>query len=1206
MANTVNDVMNVIASPDYGIKNIAGTTHEILAIMQGTHNSQNNIHSIVDDVRNLLQKLVDVSTEQKPIEVGDKSTKINHKHIESILDETKGIRKAIDNLTKAIAKQGGKNISVAKLTDKASQKVANAMIKNMERQNKGGGMAALVDAFTKLKDISLTDIIIGNFKLKKITKLFKNAKKDLIVAKEDDIKSVIKLINAAPEMIESLRKVSWRINRIIKNETIKKLGEILVGKENSLLTIARSIQRNEKTFINASKTAKNLKEIISLLNGTMIKLLFASLFAKLASGGIKSIEIVIDKLIPLTQKLIKNQKDIEKGTKVAKNITILVGNLLLTSIFLTIALAPAVVGILGALALWAMVNVITKVVGKISESDKHINKANKTAFNLMTFTGMMAITSLALATIAVTGIPAILGALLMFGIVKLCSFTFKMLSKASKNVLLGSLVMLVMSTSLILFGIGLQKITDATKNVSWKQFGIIAATTGLFAVAIGLMGIPPIAAAIALGSIVMIAMSFSLLLYGAALNKITKATKNINIQNIKDIAKSIRIFGRNIALLSLSSIAIGLGSIALDTMSSSLLAFAKSFKIIKDMGGVPINLVYQVLNAIKEIGKFFTKSALKRKAIKKARLYSELMIPFRSAVYNLSTLKKIGSIPMKLVFQTLNAMSEIGEYYKNNPIEKEVIKQAKMYKRMLRPFGKTIKHLVKLKQIGTLPMKLVYQTLNTMSAIADYYVNNPIDKKTIKQAKRYKKMLRPFGKTIKYLTKLKKMGTLPMKLVFQTLNAMTTIADYYVNNPIRKKAIKQAKRYKKMLKPFGKTIKYLSKLKEMGSIPMKLVFQTLNAMSLISDYYANNPIDKKAIKQSRRYRRMLKPFGKVIEYLAKLKEMGGVPTKLVENVVLSIGYISDFYSNMEISEEIEEKSAFSEFIVNKFTTMAKNIQDRFEKLKRVDFLAVGTIILSCRYITNFYSSTKFFVREKKIDRMNYAIEEFTNTAVFLKESIQGFTQDDYKSVKFAVKSMKRILKFLKRNTLNKIQRNRAQKNLTILKDMASTMSNVSKINPLNISSIGDALSNALSGVHAIDMDQVVAVTNMFNAFNGINKSENIINKFTESVKEFTETCKNLMEAMGENTEAINNMDGNIGSEESVYDTVGDYTDGFVGVGTNTDNTNKNRGIHISNVDELARKLAERINGVLSVDVPDTQVQLLINGTGGNEWTITRY
>ena len=49
MANTVNDVMNVIASPDYGIKKIAGTTQEILAILEGNSNSQNNINAIVND-----------------------------------------------------------------------------------------------------------------------------------------------------------------------------------------------------------------------------------------------------------------------------------------------------------------------------------------------------------------------------------------------------------------------------------------------------------------------------------------------------------------------------------------------------------------------------------------------------------------------------------------------------------------------------------------------------------------------------------------------------------------------------------------------------------------------------------------------------------------------------------------------------------------------------------------------------------------------------------------------------------------------------------------------------------------------------------------------------------------------------------------------------------------------------------------------------
>ena len=42
------------------------------------------------------------------------------------------------------------------------------------------------------------------------------------------------------------------------------------------------------------------------------------------------------------------------------------------------------------------------------------------------------------------------------------------------------------------------------------------------------------------------------------------------------------------------------------------------------------------------------------------------------------------------------------------------------------------------------------------------------------------------------------------------------------------------------------------------------------------------------------------------------------------------------------------------------------------------------------------------------------------------------------------------------------------------------------------------------------------------------------------------------------------------------------------------------------MEEIAKNIAEKINGTLSVDIPDTQVQLLINGTGGNEWIISRY
>ena len=115
------------------------------------------------------------------------------------------------------------------------------------------------------------------------------------------------------------------------------------------------------------------------------------------------------------------------------------------------------------------------------------------------------------------------------------------------------------------------------------------------------------------------------------------------------------------------------------------------------------------------------------------------------------------------------------------------------------------------------------------------------------------------------------------------------------------------------------------------------------------------------------------------------------------------------------------------------------------------------------------------------------------------------------------------------------------------------------------------------------------------------KSNSVINKFTESVKEFTNTCKNLMNAMSDNTDAINNIDNS--GERTIFSEIRENNiieNGF------EYNKTKNSDVRIANVEEIAKTIAEKINGALSVDIPDTQVQLLINGTGGNEWTISRY
>ena len=1086
MANTVNDVMNVITNPDYGIKNIAGTTHEILAIMQGNHNSNNNLHAIVDDIKSLLQKLVGVVSENKPIEVGRTSTKINHRHIQDILDETKGIRKAIDNLAAKITKQGGNTMpTIAKLSDKSSKMVADAMIKNIDKQNGNGGISTLVDVFNKLKNISLKDIIIGKHKIKIISNIFNNAK-DKLDIKDKDLDSIIKLINATPQMMKSLMNVSWKINKIIRKKVIEKLNNILVG-ENSILTISQILHKNEKVFIKANSAAKNLEELTTSLNEAMIKMIFTSFLSRMISDkSIQAIEKMLNNLTTIAQKLSKEKNVINKGVEASKQVTILIGNLFVSSILLTTTIVPALLGSIGALALKLMIETTMWSINTLSKKKKSIETSTKSAKELAVFAGQMAITSFMFATIAVTGIPAMVGMVLLKGILWLNEKMFKTLDKSKASITKGAIVMLLMGGSLILYGIALKKISEATKGMEWKQFGMIAALTGTFAVAMAALGIPIVAGLVALGSV------------------------------------------------------------TLGVMGLSLLTFAKSLKIINDLGTTPIKPLRQTLNAMNMVKNFFKENALDRKAIKNARRYNKIIRPFGKTIKHLAKLKEMGVIPMKLVHGALNAINTIANYYMDNPIDKKVDKMAKRYKDVLKPFGKTIKHLSKLKELGVIPMKLVHGALNAMNVISNYYINNPIEKKVIKEAKRYKKILKPFGKTIKHLSKLKEIGVIPMKLVHGALNAMNVISNYYINNPIEKKVIKEAKRYKKILKPFGKTIKYLSKLKEMGVIPMKLVHSALNAISLISNFYQkqNNGIfdNIKTSIITKLISTNISSFANSVDALKTIKGIQTIPTIAISNVVGVMSDIINFYNTTKLNKNIDKKTTFIESIISKFTNMYINIQDKFVNIKPINL----------------------------------------------------------KSVEHNIKYLSLITKFLKKKSLNSLQYKKAEKTLTLLKNMTSVMSDISNLKSSNISSVGEAISNTLIDVNKVDMERVKSVTNMFDTFNSINRSKNVINKFTESIKEFTTVCKNLIDTMNQNTDAINNIDGDMSNSRTNLITNNNIIENNLG------NTNQNNGIRITNVDEIAKNIAEKINGALSVDVPDTQIQLLINGIGGNEWVISRY
>ena len=1148
MANTVNDVMNVIASPDYGIKNIAGTNQEILAILQGTHNSKNNIHSIVDDIRSLLQELIVVSTESKPIEIGEKTSKINPKNIQDILDETKGIRKAIINLAKIFEKQGGKSMpTVAKLSNKASERVADAMIKDIEKQKKGGGMSAIIDAFTKLKNISLKDIIFGKLKLKQISKIFKNVQKDLNI-KEKDLNAVIKLVNAAPEMIKSLSKIGWRVDKIIKNNIVKKLSNILVGK-NSILTISQKLQKQKKVFADAFEAAKNIKGVISSFNKTMMKLMLASLFGKFATGGIKSIQTTFSKLMPLVKTLNKNKKDIEKGNKVAKKITVLVGNLLLTTIFLTTAAVTGIPAILGALILWGVVKAIIPAAKLLAKNKKHIGRAIGASMVLLAFTGLMALTSLILSSIEKIGKSALIGSAVILGVVAINVLTYYVLSKALKNIAIGAISMTIMSISLIVFGIALSKITEATKNVSFKQVGVIAALTVILGGAVALLGIPAVAAFILIGSLSIFVMGLALRPFAKTLGKIAKSTKNLKFGDIMLVAGSMVIFGLAIAGLGILSIGIGFGSLALKAINWALKPFAKTLCIIsKATENLKFKNISLVAGAMWTLGSSIAGLSILSLGVGLgSATLKAINRPLHSFVKTLKLISDMGTVPEDQITAVTTAMSKISKYFKEHGLKPKVIKNAKRFTKLLPPFAIVVRQLGKLKKIGEIPTELVSQTLESMTQISSFFINNPITKVEIDQAYGYKMMMSPFVSSVRTLSRLKKLKSVPIGLVYQTLDAMRIIANYYINNPIERKAIRQSRKYKRMLRPFGKTLGYLSKLQKMGTIPTGLVRQTLKVMSYIANYFNDNSVDRSAIKSARRHKKIAKHFSVASEHLSQLKDVSNINADSIKKITSALFNISLFYKFTPFTDDVKTKG-----------TLTKEI-----------------------------------------------IALFLENAEQLKNNSQSFTVDSYRNIILMTLSMKSVLTSLKNNTLKRKERRKARKSLRILSKMTKVMTNMSKINPSDITSVGNALLNTLDVVNKVDISQVESVTNMFNAFKGINKSENIINKFTESVNAFTTACKNLMDAMSNNTDAINNI-GAIDSSGEQVPFVSEMVNNNLFDTTNANSTNQNNGIRIANVDEIARTIAEKINGALSVDVPDTQVQLLINGTGGNEWIISRY
>lgn len=181
------------------------------------------------------------------------------------------------------------------------------------------------------------------------------------------------------------------------------------------------------------------------------------------------------------------------------------------------------------------------LLGLFREMDKHkdeINQSRKSLNDIRKSCGSFLLTSMVLVGIAALSVPAMLGALLMKGVVWLLIGTFKLLSGSRRTVSKGSAVLLLMSTSIIAFGLGLGLMVKAVKDMKLKDVGLMMASiagVGLTVAGIGLLSVP-----IALGSASILLLSASLGVLGLALNYWKTFDASKSMDNVKAAIGGLR------------------------------------------------------------------------------------------------------------------------------------------------------------------------------------------------------------------------------------------------------------------------------------------------------------------------------------------------------------------------------------------------------------------------------------------------------------------------------------------------------------------------------------------------------------------------------------------------------------------------------------------------------------------------------------------
>ena len=690
------------------------------------------------------------------------------------------------------------------------------------------------------------------------------------------------------------------------------------------------------------------------------------------------------------------------------------------------------------------------------------------------------------------------------------------LGKVKDNIKQGSEAMLWMSLGIAGLGLGLGVLFSLTKNVEWEQMAQVAVSIAGFGLITSIFG--QISESIKEGSKSMLWMSLGIAGLGLGLGVLFSLTKNVEWEQMAMIGVSmVFLGGATVALgvLNKSGLIIE-GAIAMAVMGASLIPFGISMRLI--MGSVR-GLKWE------QFGVFATAT-----------------LTLGGMVIGLGAMMAsvVGAIAWGL---GLTAIASLGA--------------------ALIPFG------IGLRQISKGAKEIDINSIKKLSEVTKLLFNtlgDAVGKKKRKNAVKNAKSLLKIAKPINKLGKaLKNFNDVAPDSIEKAMKSIEKISEFFFGeNGISKYSTNFFKRIKS--KAEANTISKISGcmhnlaygLKTFNDVAPDSIEKAMSAIEKIAFYFFSPD--------------------------SKLNKMntGWAKRRKAKKTADAIGVIAD--SMYKVSQALKDFQEVGGKVIDRMIeSIDKIVKCFFKDMGGVKSTWVAWMLgNSMEYVAD---AIKYFDEEtKNVDtkKMKDNIEAIgvVSSEVFgkWKSEYADSAKDIYSSMKLLTKSF------------DDVGRN-YRKNLNTTRKLFKQMSNPSFV------AAGNTLRSTATFVRAVntvDMEKASSLTDMFKSFASLGKTSNIFSSFDKRVKQFTDACIKLVNAINGNTDAINNSE----EEVVVKDASGEEK-----TVKRKDAELMPKQMMILNVDDLAMAIADQLNS-LNVDC-DANINLQINNESGNEWRISR-